>query len=151
MARDDPDDEFATAVAVACGILISICSTSVMVALVWSVLNGPDECEGDMYTYMRAVGITYATELALVVSESILLLLSTMMPSLRAFAGMSSMITVVLMNIACVLISIAWIIWGIVLLANDECRGTDYYTYTVVIVVLSGIIVLLNVSYPFRS
>jgi hypothetical protein len=104
-----------------------------MTVLIWNVIDGHDECVGIMHQYVMAVGITYIVESLLLIISTVL---CTIIPPVQANNAFTFCI------VTCGTMSIAWTGLGIGMLVNNECRGTDYYTYTIVNVITSGISVI---------
>lgn len=101
---------------------------SINVGLTWFTLNSNDVCEGNMYKYMYGIGI-YS-----IIVLSIYLIIMIM--SIFKDEIMFALIPVIVISS---ILNGVWFIWGIILLANQECLGTIYNTMTIVIVVLSGL------------
>jgi hypothetical protein len=80
-----------------------------------------------MHTYMRAVGITYAVELAVFGFMMILALLTAIFRPLQGCVGGSSLALLILAQVAISMSAIVWIVWGIVVLsAISTLNGTSH-------------------------
>jgi hypothetical protein len=118
---------------------------TIMTGVGWTVLKGNDVCQANMYSFVQGVTITATVELALYGTGMIIALLSICLESMEAVAVFFNIFVLALITVAASLIHLAWFIWGIIVLADQQCKGTSYNTFTIVLVVLSGLAVLNGV------
>jgi hypothetical protein len=118
---------------------------SIMTGVGWTVLRGNDVCQANMYSYVQGVTITATVELALYGTGMIIALLSICSEFMEAVAIFFNLFVLMLITMASSLLHVAWFIWGIIVLADQQCKGTSYNTFTIVLVVLNGLAVLNGV------
>lgn len=131
-----------TAAKVVLGIVLFLSAThsAALTGIGWHVLGSDDTCEGGLHSYVKAIaiGATVQLILALVAFCSLLLCCSENLATF--FSGAVFILTMLIGNI----LNLIWFIWGVVLLANHQCEGTIYNTFTIVFVVLSGLGIVGN-------
>ena len=106
----------------------------------WSVLNSDVVCEGGMHTYIMAHTIIATVELAFLLSGMVVSMIGYCCGDLCATTaeGYAAVIMFFAFSVS-PLFRLVTFIWGIVCLANEQCKGTAYFTMAIVFVVLNGL------------
>jgi len=120
------------------GCAVAICSgiySAVIAGLSWSTLLGDADCDGSMHKYFEVAAITSVSQLGAIGLGMLLLLLGICVPVFRP----CSWCVLIVVLVASSFISIGYFIWGVILLANDSCRGTAYYDVGIALVILYGL------------
>lgn len=117
--------------------------SAVLVGVTWGViLTGNDVCVGGMHTFVKTLGICYTVQLAVYGFGSILGCVGILSSSIAAVALVWNGVFMTVALILSSVLNLALFIWGVILLASHTCEGTNYYTFTIVAVVFSGLGVL---------
>lgn len=105
-------------------------------------------CTQDMHKFVYAVTVTSWLQLALVLLGILMGLLGSCFDVIEPAAVRYNVVCFDLTALVGSLVSAAWLVWGITLLADKQCLATAYDTATIITVVFSGITVL---SAVYRS
>jgi hypothetical protein len=118
---------------------------AVMAGVSLSTLHSGDICFGSMHDFIYAVAVSSMVQLAIAAFGVLLGLMASCCTSLESAAVAYDSVAEVFLVIASIILNLLWIVWGIVVLAHHECRGTRYHTLTTVLVVLSGLCLISSV------
>lgn len=134
-----PNPGFLTAFA-----CISTIVASVIGAVGWTTLQSAETCHGGMHQFIYAVTITSTAQIAIFGMGTVLGLLSICIEEVGPVAVGYNTFFMVICSLIGSFLNMAWLIWGIVVLSNQECEDTIYHTVSIVLVVLSGLSMISN-------